>query len=52
MNGIQAAEAILDKAPDTIILVLSMHHDAHYVSQLVELGAKSYVLKTRRLKKC
>jgi len=46
MNGIQAAEAILDKAPQTIILVLSMHDDAHYVSQLVELGAKGYVLKS------
>ena len=46
MNGIQAAEAILDTAPETIILVLSMHDDPQYVTQLVELGAKGYVLKS------
>jgi len=46
MNGIQSAEAILDIAPHTIILVLSMHDDTQYVTQLVELGAKGYVLKS------
>ncbi len=46
LNGIQAAEAIMDAAPDTLILVLSMHDDREYVAQLVELGARGYVLKS------
>lgn len=46
MNGIQAAEAIIDIAPETLILVLSMHDDTHYVTQMLDLGAKGYVLKS------
>ena len=46
MNGIQAAEAIMDVAPNTLILVLSMHDDRQYVTQLIELGARGYVLKS------
>lgn len=46
LNGIQAAEAIMDVKPDTIILVLSMHDDREYVVQLIELGARGYVLKS------
>ncbi len=46
LNGIQAAEAIMDVRPDTIILVLSMHDDREYVVQLIELGARGYVLKS------
>ncbi len=46
MNGMQAAEAILDVAPDVLILVLSMHDDREYVAQMLELGARGYVLKS------
>ena len=46
VNGIQAAEAIMDVAPNTLILVLSMHDDRQYVTQLIELGARGYVLKS------
>ena len=46
MNGIKAAEEIMDAAPETLILVLSMHDDRHYVTQLIDLGARGYVLKS------
>jgi len=32
--------------PETLILVLSMHDDREYVTQLIELGARGYVLKS------
>lgn len=46
LNGIQATEAILDGWPKTIILVLSMHDDREYVTNVISAGARGYVLKS------
>lgn len=46
MNGIEATEKALEKYPDINILVLSMHGDQHHYNQLINAGAKGFVLKS------
>jgi DNA-binding NarL/FixJ family response regulator len=45
MNGIQATRRILEFAPGTLILMLTMHTEDTWVRQALEAGAKGYVLK-------
>ncbi len=45
MNGIQATRRILEFAPQTLILMLTMHTEDTWVRQALEAGARGYVLK-------
>jgi DNA-binding NarL/FixJ family response regulator len=46
MNGVAATRAILQDAPDTNVVVLSMHSEDTLVRQAVGAGARGYVLKS------
>jgi DNA-binding NarL/FixJ family response regulator len=45
MNGLQATKKIVDDAPSTAVLMLSMHSESTWVRQAIESGAKGYILK-------
>ena len=45
MNGAVATRQILRTAPETAILILSMHAEASYVRTCLEAGARGYLLK-------
>jgi DNA-binding NarL/FixJ family response regulator len=45
MNGAVAARQILRSAPETAILILSMHAEASYVRTCLEAGVRGYLLK-------
>ncbi len=45
MNGLQATRQIMDDAPTTAVLMLSMHSESTWVRQAIDAGAKGYVLK-------
>ena len=45
MNGIEAARRIAVEAPETGVLMLSMHQDESYVLRALKAGAKGYLLK-------
>jgi two-component system, NarL family, response regulator NreC len=45
LNGIEATRQIARRAPQTRILVLSMHSDEAYVTQILKAGAIGYLLK-------
>jgi len=45
MNGLQATRQILEKSPETAVLVLSMHSENTWVRQAIDAGAKGYILK-------
>ncbi len=45
MNGLQATRKILEFAPQTLILMLTMHTEDTWVRQAMDAGAKGYVLK-------
>jgi DNA-binding NarL/FixJ family response regulator len=45
MNGAVATRQILRTAPDTAILILSMHSEASYVRTCLDAGARGYLLK-------
>ncbi|WP_425070294.1 response regulator transcription factor [Sagittula sp. S175] len=45
LGGLSATEMILERAPNTRILVLSMHDTPEYVSTALSHGARGYVLK-------
>ena len=46
MNGVAATRAILRDAPDTKVVVLSMHSEETFVRQAISAGACGYVLKS------
>jgi len=46
MNGIEAVKEGLKKNPDLKFIVLSMFGDEYYYSQMIQAGAKAFVLKT------
>ena len=46
MNGIQATRKILEAAPSTLVLMLSMHPEETLVRQALEAGARGYILKS------
>lgn len=45
MSGLQATREILEKYPQTLVLMLSMHPEETLVRQALEAGARGYVLK-------
>jgi DNA-binding NarL/FixJ family response regulator len=45
MTGLQAAREIVSYAPETRVLLLSMHDDERYFFEGLEAGAAGYVLK-------
>lgn len=45
VGGLTAAEMILEREPDTRILILSMHDSPEYISAALSHGAKGYILK-------
>src|SRR6478736_4740879 len=44
-NGREAIKVIVQNAPKTKVLVLSMHQDREYVVEIMKSGARGYVLK-------
>ncbi len=46
MSGLQAVRQILDKNPEILVLILSMHSEETLVRQAFEAGARGYILKT------
>jgi DNA-binding NarL/FixJ family response regulator len=45
LNGIEAARQIARRAPQVKVVILSMHADEAYVTQVLHAGAKGYLLK-------
>lgn len=45
MNGLVATERILKIAPQTAVLMLSMHSEDTWVARALEAGARGYILK-------
>jgi DNA-binding NarL/FixJ family response regulator len=45
MNGAAAARQILKTAPETAIVMLSMHSEPNYVRTCLDAGARGYLLK-------
>ena len=45
ISGLQATRKILQQAPQTLILMLSMHAEETWVRQAMDAGARGYVLK-------
>ena len=45
MNGAVATRQILRNAPETAVLILSMHSEPAYVHTCLEAGARGYLLK-------
>jgi DNA-binding NarL/FixJ family response regulator len=45
INGLEATRKILAFAPDTLVLMLSMHTEDTWVRQAMDAGARGYVLK-------
>jgi DNA-binding NarL/FixJ family response regulator len=45
MNGIEATKKILTEFPEIGIIALSMFNDENLLSQMIEAGAKGYLLK-------
>ena len=45
MTGLQATYEIKKQAPDTQVLILSMHDDERYLFEALRAGAAGYVLK-------
>jgi two-component system, NarL family, response regulator NreC len=45
MNGIEATRRIVEKQPETGVVILSMHYDESYVLRSLKAGAKAYLLK-------
>ncbi|GGH19941.1 two component transcriptional regulator, LuxR family [Cribrihabitans marinus] len=45
LGGLTATEMLLEQAPETCILILSMHDSPQYISTALSHGARGYVLK-------
>jgi DNA-binding NarL/FixJ family response regulator len=45
LNGLDATRQILKSAPDTEVLVLTMHHSEELTREVLQAGARGYVLK-------
>ncbi len=45
LNGIEATRQIIKRVPGVRVLVLSMHSDEAYVTQILHAGASGYLLK-------
>ena len=45
LNGVETTRQIVKRVPGTRVLVLSMHADEAYVTQMLKAGAAGYILK-------
>ena len=45
MNGIEATRRIVEKQPETGVVILSMHYDESYILRSLKAGARAYLLK-------
>jgi DNA-binding NarL/FixJ family response regulator len=45
LNGVEATRRIRKSSPDTKILILTMHESEDLVQQVIEAGARGYILK-------
>ncbi|MTI03535.1 MULTISPECIES: response regulator transcription factor [Alphaproteobacteria] len=45
LGGLSATELILERLPDTRVLILSMHDSPEYISTALSHGARGYILK-------
>ncbi len=45
MNGLEATKVLQQQMPETRVLILSMHDNREYMVQLIQSGAKGYILK-------
>ncbi len=46
LNGLDATREILKAVPETEVLILTLHDSEYLVHQVLEAGARGYVLKT------
>lgn len=46
MSGLDATRRILNRLPETAILMLSMHSEETWVHQALDAGARGYILKS------
>ncbi|MCM3571310.1 response regulator transcription factor [Neobacillus mesonae] len=44
-NGIEATRELVEKFPNTKVIILSLHEDENYVTHALQTGAKGYLLK-------
>ena len=49
MNGLAVTELLHRELPNVKVLILSMHSNSHYVSRIIQSGARGYVLKDASL---
>ncbi|MCR8850548.1 response regulator transcription factor [Rossellomorea sp. SC111] len=45
INGVEATRELMDKYPDTKVIILSIHDDENYVNHALKTGALGYLLK-------
>ncbi|WLR50611.1 response regulator transcription factor [Bacillus tianshenii] len=45
INGVEATRRLVEKYPDTNVLILSIHDDESYVTHALKTGARGYLLK-------
>lgn len=45
MNGIEATQQLIEKFPETRVIILSIHDDENYVTHALKTGASGYLLK-------
>ncbi len=45
MNGIETTQKVLRRFPDLKVIALSMYSDENYYSEMIEAGAKGFLLK-------
>jgi len=46
IDGYETAKIVLEKFPDTKVLILSMHSERIYIEKMYTLGVNGYLLKT------
>lgn len=45
LNGIEATKELIEKFPNTKVIILSIHDDENYVTHALQTGAMGYLLK-------
>lgn len=45
INGVEATKMLVDRHPDTKVIILSIHDDENYVQHALKTGASGYLLK-------
>lgn len=45
MNGVEATRELVEKYPQTKVIILSIHDDENYVTHALQTGARGYLLK-------